>query len=404
MSEMRAEDLIGYGVQNLRRRKLRSWLTILGIVLGIATIVILVSIGDGVKSDMGSRMSSFGTDMITITPGGGRGGMWPMGEGGSSEDGKLYEADARIVKGVAGIDEIALSASERADVEFKGKEISTTVTATTANVFEMFPDSYKVSEGRLFGDNEQRVAFIGSEAASSMFGNNKVDVNSRITINGELYRVVGIAQKTGQNDRSIYVPYDDKNLLFADSLAEKEVGQITVKVISGAEPDDVGEKVESALMLSRRVMEDELDFTVTTPGSTAGNAEEVTDTLGTALLMIGMISAVVGAIGISNTMFMSVLERTKEIGVLKSLGATSRQILGLFVAEAAMLGAAGGLLGLAIGVAGTVLVSQMGISLVLTASTMAGSVLFAIAVGVVAGLVPARNASKVPAIEALVYG
>lgn len=405
---MRARDIFGYCLQNLKRRKLRSWLTVIGILLGIATIVVLVSIGEGVGQQINSNLNSLGADTIVITPGGGR-AMGPDVQT-DSDYGKLHEKDATRIKGIMDIAGTAMSVSGRETVGFAKKDYKASITAVEDNLFVLFPETYALSEGRYLQDSDQKVAVIGYGVANEMFGSEKVGINSYILINGEKYRVIGILAQSGETmsgggDRAIYVPYSQKDSLFGKDIGKNEIGQITVKVKTGVDSATVGAAITQALALARGVDADNPDFTVTTAStSTRQNISSISATLTMALLLIGLISATVGGIGIANTMFMTVIERTKEIGILKSIGATSSQILALFVVEAGMIGMIGGLAGLLLGIIVIQIIPNfVSLTPYLRPEVAAGAVLFATVVGIVAGAIPARNASRIPAIEALSY-
>lgn len=407
---MKAWDIFGYSMRNLTRRKLRSWLTIIGILLGIATIVVLVSIGEGVNQGIGRNLNSLGADMITVSPGGGAAMRMGGGGGGSQSSdtdstyGKLFEKDADRVEKVIGVSGVSMSVSGRETIMFGKEEISASVTATESGLFELFPDTYALEKGRYISSSEEKAVVIGYGVANDMFGSDVIGLNEYIEIGDEPYRVVGILEETGTNDRAIYVPYDEKDTLFGDTLAKDEIGQITVKIRSGQDSGEAGDEITEKLALARGVDEENPDFTVRTSESAQEAVSDITGTLTIALLLIGMISATVGGIGIANTMFMTVLERTKEVGILKSIGASSRQILALFMIEAGMIGGTGGLMGLALGIIVIQLIPMfVGLTPCLSAEVAVGSVLFAVVVGIFAGVVPARNAARIPAIEALSY-
>lgn len=405
---MKIPDILAYCVQSLARRKLRSWLTGLGILLGIATIVVLVSIGQGVGNQVNQNLNSLGVDVVTVAPGGGM-AMGPGVET-DSDYGKLFEKDAARIKSVMNIKGMAMAVSDRAAVEYGDEEYETSVTAVQDDIFSLFPETYELESGRYLQDSDQGVAVIGYGVANEMFGSDVVGVNSYVYINGEKFRVVGVLEETGDTmagggDRAIYVPYNEKDFLFGDDLAENEIGQITIKVVSGVDSDTVAGNITKVLAHSRGVDEDNPDFTVSTASSSSQeDVSDISNTITMALLLIGSISAIVGGIGIANTMFMSVLERTKEIGILKSIGATSTQVLILFIVEAALIGMIGGLAGLVLGV-GVIQIIPYIVSLTpdLTVEVAIGAVMFSTGVGIIAGAVPARNASGIPAIEALRY-
>ncbi len=400
-------DVLEYSIENLRRRQMRSYLTILGIILGIATIVILVSVGEGVRKDINDQMEMFGGNMIAVTP-------YDIEDvaiagAGMTSSGKLYEKDIKYVERVPGIEEIAYGAMGRASLRFKDKQISAMVMSMTPNMFPMYEgQGITVEEGRYIQEGETHVAFLMYDAANELFGKDKVKVNNYIYINEQKYRVVGIAEKIGtslsqQDDSAIYIPYDDTEEAFGDTLAKEELSFIMVQTQEGADTEGIAERIEEQLAASHRISLDKKDFSVMTSASIQEMINQITDLLTGSLFLIGLISAVVGGIGIANTMFMSTLERTKEIGILKSIGATSRQVLSLFLMEAAIIGGVGGLIGLGLGFLVMQIIPYFGLIPHLPAWIAAGVVLFAMAIGMIAGFIPARNAAKIPAIEALRY-
>lgn len=403
---MRFSDVFGYSVQNLRRRELRSYLTILGIILGIATIVILVSVGEGVKKDVNDQLAAFGPQMIAVAPY----NMEDMTSAGvgMSSSGNLYKRDIDYIERVPGIETISYGTYGRASVRFKDKEIGSLVMAVTPNMFTMYPDYIKIEEGRYIQDGETHVVFLGYDAANDLFGKDKVDVNNYIYINNVRYRVVGIAEEIGtslssQDDSSIYVPYGDSEEIFGKTIAKDELSYIMLSAQPGVDIDAVREQTEWQLAASHRVSLEDKDFSVYTQASIQETVNQVTDILTGSLFLIGLISAIVGGIGIANTMFMSVLERTKEIGVLKSIGASAFQILSLFIMEAALIGAVGGIIGLVLGFLVIQIIPYFGVNPYLAPEVAIGVVLFAMGVGMVAGFIPARSAAKIPAVEALRY-
>jgi len=402
---MKLADILNYSIRNLKRRQLRSWLTIIGIIIGIATIVVLVSVGEGVKKDINDQLEMFGSDIVMVMPY----SFEDMGMGpGMTSSGKLFEKDVAYVEKVPGVKDIAVGTLGRVSLKFKTKELTSPVYSVTPNMFEMYEGQFEVEEGRYIQDGETHVAFLMNDAANELFGKDKVKVNNYITVNGKKYRVVGIAKKIGTSmsqtdDGAIYLPYKDSEELFGDTLAKDEISFIFVQLDEGVDATEAAELIEEQIASSHRVSVDDKDFSTMTAASVQGMVNEITDLLTGSLFLIGLISAIVGGIGIANTMFMSVLERTKEIGILKSIGATSLQILALFMAEAALLGFIGGLIGLAIGLLVMGIIPYFGLIPYLPEWIAVGVVIFAMATGMIAGFIPARNASNIPAIEALSY-
>ncbi|HNT60710.1 MAG TPA: ABC transporter permease [Candidatus Bilamarchaeaceae archaeon] len=400
-------EITKYGIKNLRIRHLRSTLTIIGIVLGIATIVTLMSIGEGVRVDIQSQMDAFGTDMIFVVP-------FNLENFASASTlsmttaGKLYERDIDYIERVPGVQSTARVNFGRAALRFRESDITAAVFPADASVFEEFGDYLEIEEGRHLRDGEGKVLVLANDAANVLFNNQKISPGNVIYVNGEPYRVVGVLKKIGtslsqQDDSAIYVPYDQGNKLLADYLAPGEVFSIYIKIRPGYDADEVAAQVERQIANAHRVPLDKKDFSVMTPSFIMGMVGTVMDLLNLFLLAIAAVSAFVGGIGISNTMFMSVLERRREIGVLKAIGATRTTILLIFVIESAIIGAGGGLLGLAIGYLALTMAGSFGIPYVLGAYQISFAFFFSVSVGVISGLIPAFNASKVPAIEALRY-
>jgi len=403
---MKFSDIINYSIRNLRRRQMRSWLTIIGIIIGIATIVVLVSVGEGVKKDINDQLEMFGSDMVVVFPY----NMDDMAEfgAGMTSAGKLFERDVSYIEKVPGIKEISIGTMGRASLRFKDKEIGSLIYAAEPNMFEMYSGQYEIEEGRYIQEGERHVAFLMNDAANELFGKDKIKVNNYLYINGKKYRVVGIAKKIGTSmsqtdDSAIYVPYLDSSELFGDTMAENEISYIFIQLDEGVDATEAAEQIEVEVANAHRVSVDDKDFSTMTAESVQEMVNQITDMLTGSLFLIGLISAVVGGIGIANTMFMSVLERTKEIGILKAIGATSWQVLAIFIMEAALIGAIGGLIGLGLGMIVMGIVPYFGIIPYLAPEVAIGVVVFAMGVGMIAGFIPARNASKIPAIEALRY-
>jgi len=204
-------------------------------------------------------------------------------------------------------------------------------------------------------------------------------------------------------DSMILIPFEDAERIAGDTIADREVSAIRVKISEGYEPVEVEEDIEWTMMKHRGVTEDDKDFSIISARYIQEQVDGILGSLTIFLLVVSGMSLLVGAIGISNTMFMSVLERTREIGVLKSVGATSKQIQNLFLMESAMLGFSGGLLGLAIGALLIEVIALFDFQAVLSLEMAAVAFIVSVGVGISAGTFPARSASKVPAIEALRY-
>ena len=405
---MDLQDALVYAVKNLTQRSLRSWLTILGMVIGVISIVVILSISEGFNRDINTQISSFGADMMFVYP------ISDIGttlSGGSASlmqtSGKLRQADVDDIKNIPGVKNVARSLFGRASLSFKGKNITAFIIGADREFFDMYPDYIQVESGREFKEGERNVVFFGADAATDYFGKDKVETGSVVQINGKNYRVVGVAKRIGtslskSDDSQIYVSFEDGKDLFAGQMLEDEVGAIMIQVDPGFDPEDIKISIEHKLADNHHLKIDDLDFSVIT-------SKQISDIVGTVLLSIqivlaavALIASLVGAIGIANTMFMNVLERFREIGILKSVGATQREILLLFLVESAIIGFAGGLIGLILGY-GTLqlLVALFNVPVFLRLRIVAFVFIFSVGTGVLAGFLPAWRAAKLDPVDAL---
>ena len=399
-----------YAVDNMVRRSLRSWLTILGMVIGVMAIVVILSVSEGFNRDINTQMSAFGADMMFVYPISSLESAFSGGSAGlMSTSGKLRQEDVDDIRNIVGVKEVARSLFGRASLSFKGKNITGFIVGSDSEMFDMYGSYIEVESGRVFRNGERNVAFFGSDAASKLFGKDKVQVGSVVQMNGKNFRVVGVQKLIGtslsaSDDSQIYITFEDARDMFRGQFLPDEVGIIFVQTDSGYGPDEIKDAIERKLAANHHVRLDEKDFTVIT-------SAQITEIVGTILLSIQLvlgavtlIASVVGAIGIANTMFMNVLERIREIGILKSIGATRNDILMLFLIESAIIGFAGGLIGLVLGWAILqVLVDFFGVPVFLRLRIIAFVFIFSIGTGLLAGIIPSWRAAKMDPVEALSY-
>lgn len=399
-----------YSVDNMVRRSLRSWLTILGMVIGVMAIVVILSVSEGFNRDINTQISAFGADQMFVYPVSDLASSFSGGSSGLfSTSGKLRQEDVDDIKNIPGVKAVARSLFGRASLSFKGKNITGFIVGTDKEMFDMNPNYIEVESGRVFKNGERNVAFFGSDAANKLFGKDEVQVGSVVQMNGKNFRVVGVQKRIGtslssSDDSQIYVTFDDARDMFEGQFLDDEVGMIMIQVDEGSKPDDIKSTIEHKLAANHRVKLDDLDFSVIT-------SAQISEIVGTILLSIQLvlgavtlIASVVGAIGIANTMFMNVLERIREIGILKSVGATKNDILMLFLIESAIIGFAGGLIGLVLGYALLqVLVDLFAVPAFLRLRIIAFVFIFSIGTGVLAGIIPSWRAAKMDPVEALSY-
>jgi len=395
--------------------KLRSWLTIIGIVIGVASVITIVSISDGMSSQMQEQFSRFGSDIITITPGYTRGGT-AFGMGGvgtrnirigdtavsqtsSNSNPILNRLDVLALRLVPEIEYINTVISGRTEVYYSGKRGQISITGVDPLIWRHITTD-KLSSGRMLDAADSNVVVIGKRLATDYF-DKEIGINKMITIEGNAFRVVGILEEGTGN--SIYMPIStayyvlDKTINEYDSIEAK-----LKKDVSGAEEiQAVIEKIENRLKISRRVTDRTRDFSVTSPIQMVERVTDMSSTLTTFLTGIAAISLLVGAVGVANTMFTSVLEKRKDIGIMKAIGARNRDILTIFLLNAGLLGLAGGFIGILSGYAISVT-----ISLVLSTPTIVSpqivfvALIISMVTGMVSGLIPAYNGSKLNPVDA----
>jgi putative ABC transport system permease protein len=417
---MRNSSYLKMALNMLLHSKLRSWLTIIGIVIGVGAVVGILSLGDAMEEQVQSRLAKMDLTKVTISPGYTKAtsNMHGLGGGGfrdrttTTSDVELTKDDIAALQGIEGIQYISGQISGREDVNYAGQNASLSITGVDPQVWR-YMSTLETQSGRLLEPADKNVAVIGSGVASGVFDQD-IGINQVITINGKSVRVVGILKESDGSggDRSIYIPIDGAVNIIEDS--EKDVfDTITVKAKSEDVVDTVMEEIVDKLMVSRHIIrEDERDFSVTASKSMAESVTEMTNSMTLFLGAIAAVSLLVGAVGIANTMFTSVLEKTKEIGTMKAIGAKNRDILMIFLFNSAMVGLVGGIFGVMLGALVSALFPMLGVTLMRSGSGTGISLsphlmLFglglAVIIGIISGVVPAYRASKLKPVDALRY-
>ena len=392
--------------ENMKTRKLRSFLTLIGILIAITTIFVLISLSLGLRDAVQEQFRLLGTDKLFIQP---KGAMESGGVTGTTE---LTRDDVDIIKKISGVKRVASSIVENVMLENNGQVRFTFLIGLNEESASLFfeSSSIKIDMGRFIRDGEKRVINIGSDyKTKNLFGRN-IEVGDNIVINGTKFNVKGIVAPIGnpQDDRQIYMNEDELREFFGIS---NRVDIIIVQVEQGENVAEIGKRIEKKLVNSRNVDEKNPDFAIMSPEELLATFGKILDILTAFLLGIGAISVIVGAIGVANTMFTSVLERTKEIGVMKAIGAQSHDITMIFLFEAGLLGLVGGIAGVVLGwIIGKIIefiaLNYIGTNLLAVSTPwylFAGCLLFSFLVGALAGIWPTRHALKVKPVEALRY-
>ena len=412
---MRNSTYLKMGLNMLVHSKLRSWLTIIGIVIGIGSVVGILSLGDSMQEQVQSRLAELDLTKITISPGytkapsnmpGPPGG----GGGGTTTDVELTDTDIAALRGLNNISYIEGEISGSEPVIYAAQNATLSITGVDPQVWQ-YMTTLKTQSGRLLEPSDKYVAVIGSGVASGTYKQD-IGINQVITVNGKAVRVVGILSEEGQGDRSIYMPIDGAVTLINDSK-NNVYDSITVKAKSEDAVDNLTQDIVDKLMISRHIVnDDDRDFSVSASKSMAESVTEMTSSMTLFLSAIAAVSLLVGAVGIANTMFTSVLEKTKEIGTMKAIGAKNRDILMIFLFNSAMVGLVGGILGDILGAFVSTLFPLLGLrmmggggssSIYFAPDLMAYGLILAIMIGVLSGVVPAYRASKLKPVDALRY-
>ncbi len=401
-------ELAELALNSLRYRSLRSWLAILGIVIGVASIISLISISTGMNENIQKSLGGAGANLITITAGGGRaeqsfgGGVPPgMSQGSSSGAKSLSFNEAERLKHVVGVANIDARLQGNGKVGYRSKNTSITVIGVNPAAFPA-SSGVAILEGRTLGTGDDTSVVLGYSVEYSTF--NESMLNKQIKISGRPFRVVGVLNQSGSSfsgpDRNVFITQKAAKDLFSQT---QNATSIIAVAATGYDVDDVAANISAQLRTMRKETVAKQSFTVTTPTSLASTISSVTNTLAIFLGGIASISLIVGGIGVANAMFTSVLEQTKYIGLLKSLGARRRTILKLFLFEASMVGLVGGVIGVALSFVASALLSSFGLPTSITPQLILMGMGFSVGIGAISGLIPARSAASVAPVEALRY-
>jgi putative ABC transport system permease protein len=392
---MSIRELLRLSLSRLRTSRLRAALTMLGVIIGVASVVALVGVGQGTTSNITSRLAGLGTNLLTISPTGGG-------------DSTLTLDDADAIAALSGIGGVAPEISTNLTVTAGTESATTTVLGTTPD----YPTvrAYDVWQGTFLTDasldQDLRVAVLGATTAKTL-GLGAGDLGSQISVGGLPFRVIGILQAKGGTG---FQDPDDQVIVPIGVVQKYFVGGDTVRTIGVSVSDPAQMTAASAeitALLTQRhelAATDTADFNVFNQTQLLEAASSITATLTLLLGGIASISLIVGGIGIMNIMLVSVRERTREIGIRKAIGARGSDILAQFLVEALTLSLLGGLIGIVLGLAVSAGIGQLaGWGFVFNPATIVAAVLFSLAVGVVFGVWPARQAARLDPITALRY-
>ena len=390
-------------LRSVRRNMLRSFLTILGIVIGVSAVIIMVTLGDGATQAIKTQISSLGTNLLMVSPG----QRQPGGGGGVAQ---FTEADAAAIQSqIGGVAAVAPQGRSSVTVVANGRNWATTVNGSTIEWFDT--SNWKLASGRIFDLDEQRagaaVCVIGETVRRELYGGKvgQTGLGNQLRIKQFSCNVIGILSSKGQSgmgdqDDTVVVPL---HTLQRRVTGSRKVNTLLVSMQDGSDSGPLKASLRQLMRERRKLAEgDDDNFNIFDTQQLAETLSSTTQVLTTLLGAVAAVSLLVGGIGIMNIMLVSVTERTREIGLRLAIGALEREVLLQFLIEAMVLSALGGLIGIVIATAASWgLSSAMGVPYLFNPTINLLSLVFSAAIGVVFGYFPARRAAQMDPIEAL---
>ncbi|PIZ83323.1 hypothetical protein COX97_01345 [Candidatus Pacearchaeota archaeon CG_4_10_14_0_2_um_filter_05_32_18] len=399
-------DYFFLALENLKHRGLRSWLTMLGIFIGIAAVVSLISLGAGLQETITDQFSSLSVDVLTIQNAG-----TGFGPPGSTVVRKLTEHDLDIIESVNGVKIVVPRLIRVVGVEYN-KERQFLYIADIPEEPEKMKFVYEslnigVEEGKMLSSDDNGKVVLGNDFTKDSFGKS-IEVGSTLVINGKDFEVAGILERASTftvNSAILMLNDDLEDLLKINDEMDLIVAQVEDK----DKINDVAEELELKLRKDRDEKIGEEDFSVQTPIQSLESINNILVIINLIVIGIATVSLLVGGIGIMNTMYTSVLERNKEIGIMKAIGAQNKDILSIFLIESGLLGLVGGVvgalmgLGLAFGVSkiAGIFLGEGGMKITISYPLLFGAIAFSLLIGIASGSLPAMQASKLRPVEAL---
>lgn len=405
---MNYKELISSAITALRGNLLRTLLTMLGIIIGIASVILIISLGDGATKSINGQLSSFGTNTIYISPGSSESGRGPSMT--QTQSLKLEDAEALADKTlIQNISAVSPLVSKPVQINANGQTENVSVQGVSTDYSLI--QSLEISQGEFFTKDDQiglaRVAVLGSEIVTNLFGVGADPVGESVKIDNRSFRVVGILQEKDSGafsnpNKAVYIPV---NTAMKVLLGQDYVSMIMVQAENADLVDQTVEDITNLMVDQHNIIDGEVkDFSVNSSKQALETVGSVTGLLTSLLAGIAGISLVVGGIGIMNIMLVTVTERTREIGLLKSIGARDRHILTQFLIEAIILTLVGGTIGMMLGIVLSFIISGLiNIPFVISPTAIFLAVGVSSVVGLIFGYYPAQRAAKLSPIEAMRY-
>ena len=401
------KDYFILAVRNLQKRKLRTWLTMLGIFISIATIFMLISLSLGLQGAVKEQFELLGADKFFVQPS--TGFLGPPGSVGGTI---LTEEDVEVMSEVRGIKDYSFFTAAYAKIEAGNEEkylLVWGIPPEHQNVYlEM--ESLEIEEGRYLTENDKDSVVLGNFFKTEKIFSKPLRAGSKIVINERDIKVKGIMGLIGNPDDDQAVMMDIESFRDLFELPDK-VDYVMLQIEEDEDINEVAERVETKLRKFRGLTEDTQDFDILTPDELLESFQTILNIITVFLAGVAAISLFVGGIGIANTMYTSVIERTQEIGIMKAIGAQNKDVLWIFLIESGLLGLIGGLVGVGLGIGISKTIEYIAITSLDTNLLQAaipfylvfGCLLFGFLIGAISGTLPALQASKTNVVDALRY-
>ncbi len=402
-------DFFVLALKSIRNRQLRSWLTMIGIFIGVAAVVSLISLGQGLSEAINKEFATFGIDKVII-----QGKTSGFGPPGTLAAGTVGEHDVDVIKKVSGVENVAGRIIKPATITFRNEQQARNILSIPSKAYEaeliIKAENYKLNQGRMLKPSDRDKIVIGYNYAYGKLFDKPVAVGNKLIIEGESFEVVGILERIGDpySDSAVLMNQDViKDLFNTDSVFSAIIAQVK----KGQDLNKIVEDIRKAMRKDRGEKEGKETFEIRTPQQYLESFNTIINIVQAVVIGIAGISILVGSIGIMNTMYTSVMERTKEIGIMKATGARNSQILTLFLSESGLLGLAGGAIGILLGIMigkGVEFIAKQALGSNLLQAyfpwyLIVGALAFSFILGALSGVLPALQASRLKPVDALRY-